>query len=642
MRGKAGWSRSKLGGMDSLLKVAGGMGVEQWKIQIALEHARGDVQQAGAFIVEYAQLPDEKWKAMERDLSEQVMTVRCPADARPGDTVTVRTNGDQVVNVQVPAGVVPGGTFSVRVRQQPAPQAITPPAVGAAAQAAPPALPKAMLDSFPEWRCHIAMAQCGNDATVAFNFLDRHANKPDSWWHSFSGPAEGNPPPSASAGGPGGTGAASGGLAQFLGGQNLGSQAQAIETYGVDLETFKVRQQHGTEEEEERRLVTTLQTLPTLPTLPTPAPLRYCEPLEDMEEFQKVSAHAQEAVAEWSNRQLVIEDVQKVQNADLDVKFQKCLRKLKEQTTVTAYHGTPEENIASIVDSGFRIPKMDTHAGSHKDLWFGRGVYSSPTATHSERFTEGGSKMLVCEVAVGKQWSLSEPRPTLSAEEVQKEGYDSVHGTHEFMSDEEGSDSDGRDGSDGGDEQGGMLIEEYVVYDSDQIIPRYVITYRTMAAKSTDEVLASYELVRTASAENRASLASCRGRRIDPQQLVADIQPANEGDLDRKKTETALWDLSDLCRDNQTEVMTHLNWQLACTNVVRVLTKSITDEAMQWHCLRAITNSCIGNDAVQNYLLESAGPFAVRLLRAASPRIRQKAALVRSNQCPPFLACEKH
>ena len=50
-----------------------------------------------------------------------------------------------------------------------------------------------------------------------------------------------------------------------------------------------------------------------------------------------------------------------------------------------------------------------------------------------------------------------------------------------------------------------MQTEEFVVYDQNQVIPRYVITYRTMATKTTDEVLESYALIRTSSHDDNCS-----------------------------------------------------------------------------------------------------------------------------------------
>ena len=128
-----------------------------------------------------------------------VVMVRCPLEAKPGDTIAVSIGG-QTFRVSVPAGVMPGSEFPIQMQPAPAPQ----PAAAAAA------LPRAMLDTgFPEWKCQTAMEQCEHDATRAINFLYDHADKPDSWWQAFRRPMEGEPPqavggavlPEAAAGG---------------------------------------------------------------------------------------------------------------------------------------------------------------------------------------------------------------------------------------------------------------------------------------------------------------------------------------------------------------------------------------------------------------------------------------------------------
>ena len=105
--------------------------------------------------------------------------------------------------------------------------------------------------------------------------------------------------------------------------------------------------------------------------------------------------------------------------------------------------------------------------------------------------------MLVCEVAVGKQMLLREQSPDLSAAQVRAAGYDSVHGIRDAF--EGTGEEEGFGGEPEPQSESDMQTEEFVVYDENQVIPRYVITYRTMATKTTDEVLESYALIRSSS-----------------------------------------------------------------------------------------------------------------------------------------------
>ena len=44
------------------------LGVEEWKLQIAMRWANGDVSQAGSFAIEHAGQPDAKWRDLEKTL----------------------------------------------------------------------------------------------------------------------------------------------------------------------------------------------------------------------------------------------------------------------------------------------------------------------------------------------------------------------------------------------------------------------------------------------------------------------------------------------------------------------------------------------------------------------------------------------
>ena len=67
--------------------------------------------------------------------------------------------------------------------------------------------------------------------------------------------------------------------------------------------------------------------------------------------------------------------------------------------------------------------------------------------------------LLLCDVLVGETKTVESDRPDMTAQKLRAEGYDSLFAKR------------------GTRNQGGVLYDEYVVYDSNQALPRFIISY---------------------------------------------------------------------------------------------------------------------------------------------------------------------
>ena len=74
--------------------------------------------------------------------------------------------------------------------------------------------------------------------------------------------------------------------------------------------------------------------------------------------------------------------------------------------------------------------------------------------------------LLLCDVLLGKTKTVESARPDMTAQKLKAEGYDSLFAKRGTRS------------------QGGVLYDEYVVYDTYQALPSFIISYRTQNALS--------------------------------------------------------------------------------------------------------------------------------------------------------------
>ena len=141
------------------------------------------------------------------------------------------------------------------------------------------------------------------------------------------------------------------------------------------------------------------------------------------------------------------------------------------------FHGTSTEGVAGITENGFRLP-----AWSENNM-FGQGVYFATDSTKSanELYTKGSNCLLLCDVLLGhtctidglksehplkkcvrstKHTNPSRPYLDVNLDRVHSAGFDSIFAP--------------RGGSM---HTGGVKYDEYIVYNPEQALPRYIIHF---------------------------------------------------------------------------------------------------------------------------------------------------------------------
>ncbi|XP_076460800.1 uncharacterized protein LOC143293605 [Babylonia areolata] len=147
-----------------------------------------------------------------------------------------------------------------------------------------------------------------------------------------------------------------------------------------------------------------------------------------------------------------VSKVQYVVNPTLVKKFKAARENVKKTRgedmsyPVLGFHGTDENNITPICETGFRMPgqsgfKEKTDAG-----WYGAGIYFSEYPSYSMDYIDGATRLLLCQVLPGKVYNCTEIK---EGSKLQK-GYDS------HMSPDK---------------------KELVIFSSDCILPSYIVHY---------------------------------------------------------------------------------------------------------------------------------------------------------------------
>lgn len=144
--------------------------------------------------------------------------------------------------------------------------------------------------------------------------------------------------------------------------------------------------------------------------------------------------------------------VEYVVNPVLIRRFQKARQKLKNSRgeemsyPVLAFHGTKEENIHSICNTGFRVPGEANFEHATDTGYYGRGVYFSEYPSYSMTFIRGASRLLLCQVLPGKVYRCTRL----------------IHGEPLEMGHDSHTSPDGK---------------ELVIFNSHHILPCYVVHY---------------------------------------------------------------------------------------------------------------------------------------------------------------------
>jgi len=121
------------------------------------------------------------------------------------------------------------------------------------------------------------------------------------------------------------------------------------------------------------------------------------------------------------------------------------------------FHGTTEESLKSIIQSGFKLPRIEHQL-------FGPGIYFASDSSKSaqKRYTKGSNMLLVCEVILGKTKTVEQACRDMTDKKLRDEGYDSVFAKRGMKA------------------TGGVLNDEFVVFNPKQAIPRYIVHYNEM------------------------------------------------------------------------------------------------------------------------------------------------------------------
>ena len=158
--------------------------------------------------------------------------------------------------------------------------------------------------------------------------------------------------------------------------------------------------------------------------------------------------------------------IEKIHHTFLQEKFKKAKLKCKGKHSEMKFHGTGEDGIKSIPKDGFKLPQP-AKPGERKHM-FGCGIYFSTDSSKSaqEIYTKGTGKLLLCEVILGNAKKVCKADPTLTLEQIRKEGYDSVFAPRDTQN------------------TGGVMNDEFVIFDPDQALPKYIIHYQVTSSQT--------------------------------------------------------------------------------------------------------------------------------------------------------------
>ena len=176
-------------------------------------------------------------------------------------------------------------------------------------------------------------------------------------------------------------------------------------------------------------------------------------------EFMAVADKVLKYVQPMHNWHPDVKKIEKVHNLQLERKFEKAKLSCHGTHIDAKFHGTNEEGIQNIPREGFRAP-VPPRLGKRPRM-FGNGIYFATDSSKSAQdiYTQGSQKLLLCEVILGKAKIVTAADPTLNLQRIRAEGCDSVFAPRNTKG------------------TGGVLNDEFVIFDPDQAFPKYIIHY---------------------------------------------------------------------------------------------------------------------------------------------------------------------
>ena len=101
---------------------------------------------------------------------------------------------------------------------------------------------------------------------------------------------------------------------------------------------------------------------------------------------------------------------------------------------------------------------------------YGAGIYFATDSSKSAQkiYTKGSSKLLLCQVALGRSFTVDKAKSSMSLPDLRRKKYDSLFAKRGTAS------------------TGGVKFDEFVVYQPDQALPKYIIHFSSI---KTDTML---------------------------------------------------------------------------------------------------------------------------------------------------------
>ena len=151
-----------------------------------------------------------------------------------------------------------------------------------------------------------------------------------------------------------------------------------------------------------------------------------------------------------------ITKIEKIQNRYLEFRFEEAKNRCFGNLVDQKFHGTSDEGIREIPRMGFKLPEP----GDRK-LMYGPGIYFATDSSKSaqDQYTRGCNKLLLCDVLLGNAKRVEIADHTLNLEKIRQEDFDSVFAPRDTKS------------------SGGVINDEFVIFDPDQALPKYIIHY---------------------------------------------------------------------------------------------------------------------------------------------------------------------
>ena len=151
--------------------------------------------------------------------------------------------------------------------------------------------------------------------------------------------------------------------------------------------------------------------------------------------------------------------IEKVHNLQLEFNYEKYRSQAFGDHEDLKFHGTSDAGVEGIIRNGFRIGKPGM---------YGPGIYFATDSSKSSQniYTKGSNKLLLCKVFLGRAKTVDKADNSLTGISLRAEGFDSVFAPR---------------GTKG---MGGVVNDEFVVFDPRQAVAHYVIHYSSASTVS--------------------------------------------------------------------------------------------------------------------------------------------------------------